>query len=103
MKFTTTTTTLISTLFAQVIAQDISLLPACAQTCFLPSTSVTTCAITDYACLCGDATYFSTVQVCVLGGCSIDNTITTLNWATDTCNAAGVPLKHKRQILGRKH
>ena len=117
--------TLLAALFATaattVLAQDLSALPTCAQTCFDDNFANSACADTDIACLCADSTFFNDVEVCVIDDCdSADissmflvsdgkigmltrcTCVATLTWAETTCAAAGVPLK-KRGLSGRRH
>ncbi|KAH8759588.1 hypothetical protein BGZ57DRAFT_615147 [Hyaloscypha finlandica] len=86
-----------------VLAQDLSGLPTCAQTCFTDNFANSACAVTDIACLCADTTFFNDVEICVLTACSTDDAIATLTWATTECDAAGVPLSKKRSVFGRRH
>ncbi|KDN62844.1 putative CFEM domain-containing protein [Colletotrichum sublineola] len=60
-----------------VAAQDLSLLPNCA---------------TDFACICASSAYNNAVTTCVLGACQTADILAALNWATNTCKAAGVPI-----------
>jgi hypothetical protein len=62
-----------------VLAQDLSGLPTCAQTCFTDNFANSACAVTDIACLCADTTFFNDVEICVLTACSTDDAIGTFS------------------------
>lgn len=67
-----------------VLSQDLTGLPACAATCFTDNFANSACASTDVACLCGDSTFFSDVEICVLTTCdSADTTSKSLFRALD--------------------
>ncbi|KAK1968585.1 CFEM domain-containing protein [Colletotrichum eremochloae] len=76
-----------------VAAQDLSLLPNCARPCFVDSFPLSGCASqTDFACICASSAYNNAVTTCVLGACQTADILAALNWATNTCKAAGVPI-----------
>ncbi|KAK1984317.1 CFEM domain-containing protein [Colletotrichum cereale] len=81
-------------IFASLVAaQDLSVLPDCARPCFVDSFSVSGCASqTDFACLCASDAYNNAVTTCVLGACQAADVLAALDWASNTCSAAGVPI-----------
>ncbi|KAF4637945.1 hypothetical protein G7Y89_g150 [Cudoniella acicularis] len=65
-----TVSTIVLALATAVMAQiDLSGLPDCAQVCFVDNLVNTACNSTDIVCLCGDSTYFTDTEVCVLTDC----------------------------------
>ncbi|OHE98535.1 CFEM domain-containing protein [Colletotrichum orchidophilum] len=76
-----------------VAAQDLSLLPDCARPCFVDNFPVSGCTDqTDFVCICASDAYNNAVTSCVLGACQTADVLAALDWATNTCNAAGVPI-----------
>jgi hypothetical protein len=69
-------TLLLSTFLAAstVLSQNLTGLPSCAVTCFEDNFVNSACADTDVACLCADNTFFTDVELCVLGDCDSDDT-----------------------------
>ncbi|KAL3472594.1 hypothetical protein BJX99DRAFT_272830 [Aspergillus californicus] len=63
-------------------------LPSCALTCVSQVVSKSTCAITDFACICADPQINAQLQPCVLGACTVKEAFTAKN-ATNT--ACGLP------------
>jgi hypothetical protein len=57
-----------------VLSQNLTGLPACAVTCFEDNFVNSACADTNIACLCADKTFFTDVELCVLGGCDTADT-----------------------------
>ncbi|KAE9369718.1 hypothetical protein N431DRAFT_485568 [Stipitochalara longipes BDJ] len=103
MQFPSLLAALFATAATTVLAQNLTGLPDCAQTCFTDNFANSACADTDIACLCADSTFFGDVEVCVLTDCDTDDTETTLAWATTECDDAGVPLNKKKGLFGRRH
>jgi hypothetical protein len=61
-------------------SQSLAGLPTCAATCFTNNFKNSKCNDTNVACLCGDSTFFTDVEICVLTTCdSADTTSKSLS------------------------
>ncbi|KAJ5769095.1 hypothetical protein N7520_003654 [Penicillium odoratum] len=90
---TSFTTTVIA---ASAQAQLEAILPTCALKCMASSLTQTSCAATDQACLCLDATYTAILEECVLTSCTIRQSLTTKN-VTET--ACGAPIRDRTNVV----
>ncbi|KAH6988397.1 hypothetical protein EDB80DRAFT_816625 [Ilyonectria destructans] len=77
---------------ASVLAQDLTSLPACAQTCALGAISSTGCAVTDARCICKSTSFLSSVESCISTTCSASDQQATLTFAQQFCSSAGVTI-----------
>ncbi|KAL6404499.1 hypothetical protein AUP68_13892 [Ilyonectria robusta] len=75
---------------APVLAQDLTSLPACAQTCALNAISSTGCAPTDAKCICESTSFLSSVESCISTACNATDQQATLTFAQQFCSSAGV-------------
>ncbi|KAK3935879.1 hypothetical protein QBC46DRAFT_421103 [Diplogelasinospora grovesii] len=66
--------TVLTTLLAAAMAQDISIIPACAQPCIIAAVgNATTCQVTDFKCICANkAALITAATPCVLDKCGLD-------------------------------
>ncbi|QKX57839.1 uncharacterized protein TRUGW13939_04959 [Talaromyces rugulosus] len=78
---------LLSALFAAIgQASLLDELPSCAATCFKNSLSTTQCSPQDISCLCADASFQGTVQLCLGSGvCTPKEVLTTTNATSSAC------------------
>ncbi|KAL4939192.1 hypothetical protein BDV06DRAFT_214513 [Aspergillus oleicola] len=60
-------------------------LPECALTCLIGAISNSTCALTDFACICADAQLNAALEPCVAATCTIKQSLTTQNYSYTTC------------------
>ncbi|KAL4948458.1 hypothetical protein BDW69DRAFT_203517 [Aspergillus filifer] len=60
-------------------------LPECALTCLIGAISNSTCALTDFACICGDAQLNAALEPCIAGTCTIKESLTAQNYSYTTC------------------
>ncbi|KAL3457761.1 hypothetical protein BJX64DRAFT_280358 [Aspergillus heterothallicus] len=61
-------------------------LPSCALSCFIQAVGNSTCAISDFACICADARISAQLEPCVLGACTIKEALRTKNLTYSTCD-----------------
>ncbi|KAK5187875.1 hypothetical protein LTR16_009322, partial [Cryomyces antarcticus] len=52
------------------LAQNLSSLPTCAQTCAAGGITSTGCALTDFKCICSASTFLDSVASCISTACS---------------------------------
>ncbi|KAL3467197.1 hypothetical protein BJX64DRAFT_192222 [Aspergillus heterothallicus] len=60
-------------------------LPECALTCLIGAISNSTCALTDFACVCADAQLNAALEPCIAGTCTIKESLTAQNYSYTTC------------------
>ncbi|KAL4918962.1 CFEM domain-containing protein [Aspergillus aurantiobrunneus] len=60
-------------------------IPDCALTCLAEVVSKSTCALTDFACICADPKINAQLQPCVLGSCTVKEALTAKNATYTTC------------------
>ncbi|KAI9774127.1 MAG: hypothetical protein M1840_005220 [Geoglossum simile] len=75
-----------------VMAQDLSQLPACAQTCAIGGISSSGCALTDFKCICSASAFLTAMGECTAKACTEDDIKKTLAFATELCASVGVTL-----------
>ncbi|KAJ9297282.1 hypothetical protein DTO271G3_4575 [Paecilomyces variotii] len=80
-------------LLAIVEAQ--SQMPACAEKCLGTYLANSTCSATDFACICADVTLMNGVQDCVLGSCTIKESLTAKNETSTLC---GDPIRDRTMV-----
>ncbi|KAL2808665.1 CFEM domain-containing protein [Aspergillus granulosus] len=71
-------------------------LPSCALTCFIGAVSNSTCAISDFACICTDAQIGAELEPCVLSACTVKEALHTKNL---TYTACGYPTSNDATIF----
>src|SRR5689334_11029377 len=96
MHFTSALLT-IATIITGVTAAPSSLdglgaLPSCATTCAIGGVQKTSCAMTDFKCICSDTAFLESIQSCVVDACDASQQQATLNVASSLCGAAGVTI-----------
>ncbi|KAH6669841.1 hypothetical protein B0J14DRAFT_597307 [Halenospora varia] len=67
-------------------------LPACAGTCVAKATLPASCSTTDFACICKDKTYISSLACCSLKSCAAGDIPGVQTFANSICGNAGVPI-----------
>ncbi|KAL4880293.1 hypothetical protein BJY04DRAFT_219289 [Aspergillus karnatakaensis] len=60
-------------------------LPSCALTCLLGAISNSTCALTDFDCICADTQLNAQLEPCIAGSCTIKEALTAQNFSYTTC------------------
>lgn len=71
------------------LAQNlIDQIPTCASTCF--GSNFGGCAPLDIGCICANKDLLSSLSCCIAGGCSAEDQETTIQFASDLCQANGV-------------
>ncbi|ESZ93409.1 hypothetical protein SBOR_6202 [Sclerotinia borealis F-4128] len=73
----------------------IQALPKCAVTCLTTAIADSTCSLTDQQCICTNVPLNTQVDECVLGSCTVKETLTTKNVTSVACNA---PVRDKREL-----
>ncbi|KAK4167047.1 hypothetical protein QBC43DRAFT_204938 [Cladorrhinum sp. PSN259] len=68
------------------ITDLINALPKCALDCILRTAQNSACALADNACRCADTAYQSQATACVLGACSVRDSLTTRNLTSTVCS-----------------
>ncbi|KAL2857733.1 hypothetical protein BJY01DRAFT_201994 [Aspergillus pseudoustus] len=71
-------------------------LPSCALSCFLEAVGNSTCAISDFACICADALIRAQLEPCVLGACTVKEALHTKNLTYTTC---GYPTSNDTKVF----
>ncbi|KAL0633529.1 hypothetical protein Q9L58_007561 [Maublancomyces gigas] len=89
--------TIFATVFAVAIAAvsaqlDISKVPSCAVKCALGSIAETTCATTDFGCICKDSKFIESLTPCISQGCGSSDQKTMIDLATALCTTYGVTI-----------
>ncbi|KAK4231831.1 hypothetical protein QBC38DRAFT_464691 [Podospora fimiseda] len=64
----------------------INALPKCALDCILTAAGNSTCALTDNDCRCADTAYQAQASACILGACTVRESLATRNLTTIACN-----------------
>ncbi|KAL5339152.1 CFEM domain-containing protein [Aspergillus crustosus] len=67
---------------SDLAAMDI---PTCALNCLLEAVGASTCALTDFTCICADSQLNAQLQPCVLQSCSVKESLTAKNFTVTTC------------------
>jgi len=75
-----------------VMAQDLTQLPACAQTCAFGGISSSGCPITDLKCICSASAFLQAMGDCTAKACTPAEIEKTLTFATALCATVGVTL-----------
>ncbi|KAL5340231.1 hypothetical protein BJX70DRAFT_387454 [Aspergillus crustosus] len=60
-------------------------LPSCALTCLIGAIKNSTCALTDFACICSDTQLNAQLELCIAGSCKIREALTAQNFSYTTC------------------
>ncbi|KAL4963655.1 CFEM domain-containing protein [Aspergillus stella-maris] len=60
-------------------------LPECALTCLIGAIRNSTCALTDFACICENAQLNAALEPCIAGTCTIKESLTAQNYSYTTC------------------
>ncbi|KAJ9355727.1 hypothetical protein DTO280E4_6405 [Paecilomyces variotii] len=77
------------------IVQAQGQMPACATKCLGSYLANSTCSATDFACICADVTLMNGVQDCVLGSCTIKQSLTAKNETSTLC---GDPIRDRTTV-----
>ena len=72
---TITLTTALLALLTPILAQNLTGLPPCGQTCFVDGKPLTSCDLTNATCLCADSTFEGNVTTCVENTCDTSDII----------------------------
>ncbi|KAF9885756.1 hypothetical protein FE257_012338 [Aspergillus nanangensis] len=64
-----------------------AVMPPCALECFGPALSASGCALTNQTCICTNPVLTATLEKCVVGSCTIRESLTTKNVTSQACHA----------------
>ncbi|KAL6718806.1 hypothetical protein ACLMJK_003040 [Lecanora helva] len=73
--------------------QSLNNLPSCAQPAIEVGITHTTCALTDYTCICGSTGFINGIKSQIESACSASDQQATLAFAKQVCAAAGATLE----------
>ncbi|KAK7203591.1 hypothetical protein BZA70DRAFT_282855 [Myxozyma melibiosi] len=88
----------VAAIAALVSAQDLSGLPACAQSCATTAITDTGCGL-DAACICSDESFINSIASCVVEACDSDGQQATVEFAENLCLASSVTLTGVESLL----
>ncbi|KAH6870978.1 hypothetical protein B0T10DRAFT_553527 [Thelonectria olida] len=83
---------LIALISASTLAQDLSGLPACAQTCALDAIGASGCAVTDVVCICLSDIFISAYSSCVATSCNATDAAAATSFGVQYCASGGVTI-----------
>ncbi|CAF9930166.1 hypothetical protein IMSHALPRED_008097 [Imshaugia aleurites] len=97
MKYSITALALLAAPFASASGLDarasqLTELPPCAQAATQSGISATGCEISDFACICGNSQFVTSLHNIIETKCSVADQQVTLAFAADVCDAVGVTL-----------
>lgn len=90
MKYSFAALALLTAPFASAAGLDG--IPTCASSAVEAGISATGCKISDFACICGDSQFVTSLHSLIDTVCSVADQQVTLAFATDVCNSVGVKL-----------
>jgi len=79
-------------LFNLGAAQNLSDLPACAESCAASAIGSTGCSITDAHCICTASSFLAGVESCIVTACNATDQEATLQFAEQFCLSGGVTI-----------